>query len=168
MIKKAKKIISNILIIIFMILLIYITYMKIVNKSPFVKIFPISLLRISSGSMMPKLSVGEIIIILEKEDYEMNDIVTFFGRGNQLITHRIIGKNEIGFITKGDFNNTQDEDILEKEKIIGKVILHSKLLGVLLKNSTIFIFVFIFLLFKKDKRSCLWKERENKKETVKK
>ena len=138
--------------------------MKIINKSSFVKIFNVGILQVSSGSMEPTLSVGEIIIIMEKDAYCIGDIISFYTKEkNILTTHRIIEKNNEGFITKGDFNNVKDEEIINKENIEGKVIFHSKLLGILFKYYIIFILIFVFLIIiKNNKRSCYEKGRNKR------
>lgn len=141
---------------ILIILIIYIGYMKIIRKSTFVKLFNLGVLKVSSGSMMPHLNIGEIIIILEKNTYEIGDIITFYTKNENLLTHRIVGSDNDGFITKGDFNNVQDEEIVKKQNIQGKVIFHSKILGIIFRYNIIFIFL---LFIKKYKRSCYEKSK---------
>lgn len=142
------------------IFIIYIGYVKIINKSPFVKIFNIGILKVSSGSMMPEISIGEIIIIMEKDSYKVGDIISFYTKQNKKIitTHRIVEENSEGFITKGDFNNIKDEEIVKKENIQGKVIFHSKILRILFNYYIILIFVFL-LIIKNNKRSCYEKNK---------
>lgn len=132
--------------------------MKVIKKSPFVKIFNLAILKVNSGSMFPELDIGEIIIILEKNTYRSGDIITFYTKDGNLLTHRIISNDNYGFITKGDFNNIQDEEIVKKQNIQGKVIFHSKILGIMFKYYIIFIFIFL-LFIKKDKRSCYEKNK---------
>lgn len=132
--------------------------MKVIKKSPFVKIFNLGILKVNSGSMFPELDIGEIIIILEKNTYRSGDIITFYTKDGNLLTHRIISNDNYGFITKGDFNNIQDEEIVKKQNIQGKVIFHSKILGIMFKYYIIFIFIFL-LFIKKDKRSCYEKNK---------
>ena len=59
---------------------------------------------------------------------ELNDIISYEEDGN-IITHRLIKKEEDTFITKGDFNNYQDKPI-KKEQIIGKVISIKRNVGI--------------------------------------
>lgn len=75
-----------------------------------------------SGSMSGSIEVDDLIIIKSFEHYKSGDIITFESGGN-IVTHRIIGKNDKGFITKGDANNTPDEKTVSPDLIIGKVVL---------------------------------------------
>ena len=81
------------------------------------KIFGIGVLEIQSGSMETELSVGDIIIVKECENYEVNDIVTYKVNDNYLVTHRIIERNGNNFVTKGDSNNVADNEKVSKDKI---------------------------------------------------
>lgn len=74
-----------------------------------------------SGSMEPALSVDDLIIVKEVEDYVIGDMVVFQSQGS-LIVHRIVLIEEEGIVTKGDANNVTD-DAIELKDIKGKVIL---------------------------------------------
>ena len=80
-----------------------------------------------SGSMEPELSVGDLLIISERESYEIEDVVVYQDSG-MAITHRIvsIANNEI--ITRGDANNTDDSPI-SREQIKGQVVLAIPFVG---------------------------------------
>lgn len=80
-----------------------------------------------SGSMEPELSVGDLLIISERESYEIDDVVVYQDSG-MAITHRIvfIADNEI--ITRGDANNTDDSPI-SREQIKGEVIIAIPFVG---------------------------------------
>lgn len=80
-----------------------------------------------SGSMEPELSVGDLLIISERESYEIDDVVVYQDSG-MAITHRIvfIADNEI--ITRGDANNTDDSPI-SREQIKGEVVLAIPFVG---------------------------------------
>lgn len=111
------------------------------------KIAGFSVLRVDSGSMEPSISVGDILIIKECGNYEVNDVVTYNVDNDYLVTHRIIEKKEDNnFVTKGDNNNTKDTDKVTKENIEGKVILNSKLLKFVYKHWFIGILVVLFIL----------------------
>jgi signal peptidase len=83
-------------------------------------------LTVNSGSMEPTIKVGSLILIKRESDYKKGDIVTFssLNQGGSLITHKIIEEIEKKegkyFKTKGDFNETEDMDLIPKEMIIGK------------------------------------------------
>ncbi|MBR4282103.1 MAG: signal peptidase I [Clostridia bacterium] len=90
-----------------------------------------------------------LIVIKEQEKYEVGDIVTFSTGSEITTTHRIVGENDGMFITKGDFNNTEDIEPLDKKNIHGKVMWHSEYLGKILFNvrSPLGIIVLLFIGF---------------------
>ncbi len=88
-----------------------------------------SQLVVTSGSMEPTLAVGDMIIIKEKDSYALGDVVTFRDPSGVLVTHRIVGSTEGKFITQGDANNTEDEDLLAPEAIVGGVLTYIPAVG---------------------------------------
>ncbi|MCH5353036.1 MAG: signal peptidase I [Acutalibacter sp.] len=76
---------------------------------------------VTTGSMEPNISVGDLILVKAQEEYELGDIVTFHDAGGATVTHRIMGTVSGQFITRGDANNTEDNDLLPPERIIGKL-----------------------------------------------
>lgn len=74
-----------------------------------------------SGSMKPTLKVGGILYYHEEkiEDFKVNDILVYKSR-NHIISHRIVKKLDNGFITKGDANNSDDPNIINNSKVLGK------------------------------------------------
>jgi len=78
-----------------------------------------------SDSMEPTYTSGEILLIRETDETpELNDIVMFkqknFGM-NTYVTHRIIGQDANGYITKGDANNSEDPGRIRDDDIVGTV-----------------------------------------------
>lgn len=125
---KIKKIIKTITYIVLVPLLIYnisliIQALANPNKTP--SFFGIKTYVIVSGSMMPELNIGDIVIVKSAEDYQEGDIISF-RQGQNVITHRIseILKTENGILykTKGDNNNTEDSGMIEIDAIEGKTI----------------------------------------------
>ena len=110
------------------------------------KIFKIGVLEIQSGSMETELSIGDIIVIKECEDYKVNDIITFKVDNEYLVTHRIIERNGNSFVTKGDNNNTKDSGSITKDLIEGKVIYKSKLLKWIYSHWIIIVLVIFLVL----------------------
>lgn len=106
---------------------------------------PISLFQIQSGSMKPEIEIGEIVVLWKKDRYEVKDIVTYKDK-SYFITHRIVKKEENGYVTKGDYNNTEDEEIVVKDQIQGKVIFHSKLLGKICQYRYYLIILLILII----------------------
>lgn len=84
------------------------------------------LLVVQSGSMEPAIKTGSLIFIKRETDYKKGDIATYESlmRPDSLVTHRITEEfeKEDGkyFKTKGDFNESQDIDLISKERVIGK------------------------------------------------
>lgn len=140
--KKAVKIFFVISLILF---LLIICYKK--EKSPLETKFPLFLFQIQSGSMMPEIKIGEVIVLWKSKKYEEKDIITYKENGSYFVTHRIIKVTQDGYITKGDFNNTEDETIVKQEQIQGKVIFHSQLLGKIYEFRYYLIAILIFLIF---------------------
>ena len=100
------------------------------------------------SSMYPTLYDGDFLVINQNADYEINDIVCFFDEENRRIVHRIINIEGNDIITKGDFNSFEDLPI-STNKIVGKVVFKSTLLGYIFRNVHIIIFVFILIILLK-------------------
>ena len=112
------------------------------NRQVLCEKLPVRLLIVKSNSMYPTLQKGDFILIKRNNDYKKGDIITYDYESNYLVTHRIIEKNNEGFITKGDNNNSEDNELIKLENIKGKVILKIN------KNYRILIvLVFIILVF---------------------
>ncbi|MCF7795396.1 signal peptidase I [Patescibacteria group bacterium] len=93
---------------------------------------------VQSGSMEPSIMTGDVIAVQKKKNYEINDVITFQGDSARVITHRIfrIEKtdegNEEEYLTKGDSNRLEDEDLVLDKQVIGKVVLVIPNLGYLM------------------------------------
>lgn len=93
-----------------------------------------------SGSMEPTLKVGSVVIVLPKDEYYPDDIVSFkIGeKENNTVTHRILARNYLNgihrppiYLTKGDANKSFDPGKLEEKQIIGKSLFSIPYLGYL-------------------------------------
>lgn len=143
-----KRIIKFILFIVISIVISILIYNGLDIKENINKIYGYSALIVSSGSMSPELMINDIIVIKECNDYKINDIVTFTNKDNCLVTHRIIKKEGNNYITKGDNNNSIDQEKINIEKIEGKVISNSKILKFIYNNwLLIILIIFILLIF---------------------
>lgn len=118
-----KKIIKYLSIVIITILVIMLLIFFINNKNSITEKMPVRILIIKSNSMYPILKIKDIIIIKKSNNYNVNDIITYNTENEVLITHRIVKNCEGGFITKGDNNNSEDNELVKLENIKGKVIL---------------------------------------------
>lgn len=137
--------IGKLLLILCIILFLFSLYTK-KSKNPLVNNFPLLLFQIQSGSMEPTIKAKEIILVVKKKNYNQNDIITYKNENGYFITHRIVNKNVEGYITKGDFNNTEDEKIVKQEQIKGKVIFHAMWLGTIYKYHYLIITIIVLLL----------------------
>lgn len=75
---------------------------------------------VRTGSMEPTIPVGSFIIVVPDNEYRLGDIVTF-RQGENLVTHRIIGNENVQFQTKGDANSVSDTKLLDPSMIVGKL-----------------------------------------------
>lgn len=85
--------------------------------------FGYSIQRVASGSMVPALQVGDIILsktVKNPEDIDVDDIITYKGDSYfdyKLVTHRVVTKPHLGaddeyyLTTKGDANEDIDPEI---------------------------------------------------------
>lgn len=89
-----------------------------------------------TDSMYPEIESGDLIIChtIAAEDVKVDDVISFFdpaGNGTSIVTHRVIEiveeNGEISFRTKGDFNNTEDKDLVPAENLVG--IYQSRIAG---------------------------------------
>lgn len=146
------------------ILLVIVLFNFKVNNNDLVSLFGYSSLKVVSGSMQPKIKVGDVVIIKNSNNYNINDIITFKDEGSY-ITHRIIKIDNGKITTKGDFNNKKDDKIIKMKDVVGKVILVIPFMGNIMNNLSnpivlFIIFVVGFILItiipekKKDKSSC--------------
>lgn len=90
---------------------------------------------IASGSMEPKIHIGDVVIVdqkVPKEKLEEGDIIAFKHNG-VIVVHRIYKKVKLDgknmYYTKGDANNKIDDFLTEEEAIIGKVDTKVSLIG---------------------------------------
>lgn len=117
--------------ILLILILCYVLYVKYIDKKEIISIFNKSFLIVMTGSMEPAIEGKELIIIDRQEKYSVGDIVTYKDDDNFIVTHRIVNINDKEFISKGDKNNINDEK-QQINKIYGKVIFHSKFLGIVI------------------------------------
>ena len=75
-----------------------------------------------SGDEDGHIEIGDLIFVKEIDfsELENGDVVTFKD-GKSYTTHRIIGEDERGLITKGDANNGEDQRRLVEESLVGIV-----------------------------------------------
>lgn len=89
-------------------------------------VFPLIVL---TDSMYPQIERGDLIICrqIDAEDVKVGDVICFFdpmGNGTSTVTHRVVEiteteDGELAFVTKGDFNNTEDLKPAPASKVLG-------------------------------------------------
>lgn len=88
---------------------------------------------ILTESMEPVLPVGTLVCIDEvaEKDIKKGDIITFYGKGASIVTHRVLEMNNKEYITKGDANKDIDMAHVIYTQILGKVVYSIPFLGYL-------------------------------------
>lgn len=120
--KIAGTILNIILIIVMAVLAIgiyYIIQIKVLNKE-YANVFGYTFFEVATGSMYPTIEVGDVVIVKLTNDTKENDIIVY-KEGKDIITHRLIRKENDTLITKGDANNSVDKSIM-KQQVLGQVI----------------------------------------------
>lgn len=84
-----------------------------------------------SGSMEPTLSVNDMVIVKEKPEYEVGDVVVYQS-GYSLIIHRIIVAGNDSYVTQGDANNIPDNPI-EKDAVKGVMVASVPYAGIIVR-----------------------------------
>lgn len=80
------------------------------------------LFTVQSGSMVPSITVGSLVVVKPAGEYAVNDVITF-KTGPTPTTHRILKIDGQTYTTKGDANDTADSQPIRPEQILGKVVL---------------------------------------------
>ncbi len=144
---KSLKIVNDVILILIIVILCLYFILRFFNL--------VMIYKVQTGSMEDNIHAGDYILIVKSDNYKIGDIITF-RVDNGFVTHRIISKNGNSFITKGDANNVEDDSI-NKNKIIGKVILNGGVLNLVIKfKYTIAGILLSFYLF-----SCYFTNKKN-------
>lgn len=125
---KAVSIIMGILCIIFIpIILINLTLIVKTYTTPdhIPSIFGIKPVIVLSGSMEPTIKTGDLIFTKEVDTANLkeNDVITYLS-GESAITHRIVGTEQgadgqTAYLTKGDYNNANDDTAVTAANVEG-------------------------------------------------
>lgn len=121
------------------------------NKTP--SIFGKKVFVIISGSMIPKIEIGDVVIINDTSDVKEGDIIAF-RRDSKVIVHRIIKEMNVNgntmYQTKGDNNDAADIELVESNDVegvyVGKISYIGKLLMWLYNNLALVVVVLIVIL----------------------
>ena len=99
------------------------------SKRP--SVFGYGIYTVISGSMVPTLQIGDVIIVKDvkkPEDLKKGDVITFYGKegdlAGKIVTHRIVSDGvEDGKITTcGDANHGIADAPIEFQDVIGKYV----------------------------------------------
>jgi len=132
--KKAISILLNTVLIFFFIIAI----MVIFSVLPIKNIH--KLYSVMSGSMQPTIPVGAVVVVKPQSSYNIGDIITFKPVGaktkSETVTHRIkdikIINDQNTYVTKGDANSVDDQNLVREDDIIGKELFSVALVGYVL------------------------------------
>lgn len=156
---KIKKVLTIAIYILLVPLLIYnlsLIFQAVLNPNETPSFLGIKSYVILSGSMQPELNIGDIAIVKDIQENELqNGDIISFREGQTVVTHRIIDietiDNQKQFTTKGDNNNSVDKKNINIDVIEGKVIAVIPFLGkigLMLKGKiTIILSVIIFYAY---------------------
>lgn len=126
-----------------------------VNEEKYPDLFGYKSMIVLSGSMEPTIMKGDLIIVkkVNSNYLKAKDIIAFRNKDKTITSHRIIKVDKIDsklyFKTKGDNNNTMDEDVVVAKDVEGIYVSRIPELGnFLMYIQTIqgFITVTMFLL----------------------
>ncbi len=90
-----------------------------------VKVGPYKSLTVVTGSMVPTLKPGDLIVIktVSADEVAVDDIITFSLPSDEYtyVTHRVVEMKEgPAFVTRGDANNTNDATAVTPDRLVGK------------------------------------------------
>ncbi len=101
-------------------------------------VFKYQPIAVLSGSMSPTFNRGDAVVVEklddeEKDDLEVGDIIQYIS-GTKYVIHRIVeitndSSGNKQFITKGDYNNTNDSDAVSLDNVVGKVMFSIPFIG---------------------------------------
>lgn len=108
---------------------------------------------IVSGSMIPEIQIGDVVVINDTDNVKINDVIAF-RRDSSVIVHRIIKEMNVKgttmYQTKGDNNNVADAELVATKDIegvmIGKVPFIGKIIMWLYNNLQIAIIIVIAII----------------------
>ena len=87
------------------------------NENEVPKILGVKPFVVLSGSMNPEIEVGDLVLVkdVDTNTLKEGDIIAYRDSGDKVTTHRIVEvikeDGNLSFITKGDANNANDEQI---------------------------------------------------------
>ncbi len=140
MFQKIKKIVAIILVLCFLAGIVYVLVARISGLTP--NLFGYSMFRVSSESMEPELSIGDIILVkrTDPETLKKGDIITYNGElgpvAGKQITHQIVSDpiekdGVLHFTTRGIKPGALDDPEIDETQIVGLVLCKIPVIGAL-------------------------------------
>lgn len=88
---------------------------------------PVQISYVYSDSMEPTIGQNDGYLVVPIEDIDQQDIVVFRSQErDEYVTHRVVGRSDTGFITKGDNNEDTDQATgyahVQRDDVIGQVL----------------------------------------------
>ena len=120
-----------ILLLIIGVLIVYIVRINFLANNDQLGQVKVNVYTILTQSMYPTIKAGDVIVTYKEDNniYKTGDVITFTSDNNNgmTITHRInevlVVNDTYSYRTKGDNNNTVDGEIINSDKVIGRVVL---------------------------------------------
>ena len=147
----------------FVLLLLYVGYHKVVLKDNNISILGMRQYIIMTGSMSPHYEVGDLIWIRKTSPtkIETDDVITYLAGTGDTVTHRVVEvvsqNGSMYYRTKGDHNNTADTDLVPYSMVQGKVFLRLPQAGKMIYSfvtgiGSVIVFALIFISYFKSVR----------------
>ena len=104
-------------------------------KTILLSLLMVKLFVITSGSMRPALSPGDVILVRKSAEYSPGEIVAYLTSDRStVVVHRIKAveqsSDDIRYTTQGDANNRPDTHQVADQQIIGTVIAKVPKIGI--------------------------------------
>ena len=84
---------------------------------------------VGSGSMAPALRTGDVVVVQDPPEELTEGTVISFRSGPTSVIHRIVGTNEVGYVTKGDANRVDDSWVVGRDEVTGVGVMLVPYLG---------------------------------------
>lgn len=97
----------------------------------------IRLFSVQSGSMVPAIPLGSLVVVEPADTYQKGDVITIKAERDpkETVTHRIVDIVEdedlerVSYQTKGDANEDPDRELIADRRVVGKVVFNIPYLG---------------------------------------
>ncbi len=119
-----------VLVLIIGVLVLYIVRVNFLANNDKLGDVKINIYTILTQSMYPTIEAGDVIVTYKEDNnkYNSGDIITFISENNSgmTITHRVKEvynvNDEYSYKTKGDNNNTADNEVIKGNNVLGRVV----------------------------------------------